>query len=75
MSGLSLAAPPGYESFLVGRARVVAQSALADAVCGLLGDEPRRVVMARAARQLAESRYAWPDIAGRLEAIYERALA
>ena len=24
------------------------------------------------ARALAEERYAWPDLAGRLEAIYER---
>ena len=28
--------------------------------------------MGRAARALAEERYAWPDIARRLEAIYER---
>jgi len=47
--------------------------ALADALVGLLADEERRLAMGRAARALAEERYAWPDIAGRLEAIYERA--
>ena len=46
--------------------------ALVDAVEALLEDEPRRVSMAAAARRLAEERYAWSDIARRLEAIYER---
>jgi phosphatidylinositol alpha-mannosyltransferase len=45
--------------------------ALAEAVCGLLEDEPRRERMAVAARALAQERYAWPDIARRLLAIYE----
>ena len=45
---------------------------LADAVVGLLGDEPRRVAMGLAARSLARERYGWPDIAARLEGIYER---
>jgi phosphatidylinositol alpha-mannosyltransferase len=46
-------------------------AALAEAVCGLLEDEPRRERMAVAARALAQERYAWPDIARRLLAIYE----
>src|SRR5690348_13643818 len=47
-------------------------TALAGAVARLLADEERRVAMGHAARALAVERYAWPDIAGRLEAIYER---
>ena len=46
--------------------------ALAEAVVGLLEDEPRRVAMGRAARALAEERYSWSDIARRLEETYER---
>jgi phosphatidylinositol alpha-mannosyltransferase len=46
-------------------------AALADAVESLLADEPRRIAMGAAARALAEERYAWRDIAGRLEGIYE----
>jgi phosphatidylinositol alpha-mannosyltransferase len=49
--------------------------ALAAAVTALLGDEPRRVAMATAARALAQRRYAWPDIAGRLLEIYEALVA
>ena len=45
---------------------------LADAVVRLLEDEPRRVAMGLAARSLARERYGWPDIAARLEGIYER---
>ena len=45
--------------------------ALAGAVSGLLEDEPRRLSMAVAARAVAQERYAWPDIAARLLAIYE----
>ena len=45
---------------------------LADAVAALLDDEPRREAMGTAARALARERYGWPDIAARLEAIYER---
>jgi phosphatidylinositol alpha-mannosyltransferase len=46
---------------------------LADAVVALLDDEPRREAMGIAARALARERYGWPDIAARLEGIYERA--
>ena len=38
----------------------------------LLADEPRRAAMGAAARRLAQERYSWPDIARRLEAVYER---
>ncbi len=31
--------------------------------------------MGQAGRRLAEERYAWPDVAGRLEQIYERIAA
>jgi glycosyltransferase involved in cell wall biosynthesis len=46
--------------------------ALVEAVEGLLGEEPRRVAMGAAARRRAEEHFAWPDIARRLEVIYER---
>ena len=48
---------------------------LADAVTALLADEPRRVAMGTAARLLAVERYGWADIARRLEAIYDQAIA
>ncbi len=44
---------------------------LAEAVAGLLGDEPRRERLGAAARQLAVERYSWDDIGRRLAAIYE----
>jgi phosphatidylinositol alpha-mannosyltransferase len=50
-------------------------AALAAAVSTLLADEPRRVAMGRAARQLAEGHYAWPDVARRLEEVYVRVAA
>jgi phosphatidyl-myo-inositol alpha-mannosyltransferase len=48
--------------------------ALADAIEALLGDEPARVERGRAARELAESTYAWPLLARRLADCYERVL-
>jgi phosphatidylinositol alpha-mannosyltransferase len=45
--------------------------ALADAVCNLVADEPRRERMGEAARALAIERYSWPRVARRLEEIYE----
>ncbi len=47
------------------------EAALVEAVVALLEDEPRRVAMGRAARALASERYAWSDIARRLEQTYE----
>jgi phosphatidyl-myo-inositol alpha-mannosyltransferase len=45
--------------------------ALAEAVVGLLGDEPRRERLGAAARRIAQERYSWDDIGRRLAAIYE----
>jgi phosphatidyl-myo-inositol alpha-mannosyltransferase len=50
-------------------------AALAGAAVGLLDDEPRRAAMGAAARDLAVERYAWNDIARRLDVIYERVVA
>jgi phosphatidylinositol alpha-mannosyltransferase len=58
----ALLVPPGDET------------ALANAICSLLEDEPRRVAMGRAARELS-AQFAWDGIAARLEEIYEKALA
>jgi phosphatidyl-myo-inositol alpha-mannosyltransferase len=46
-------------------------AALADGVEALLADEARRHAQGEAARRLAEERYAWDAIAGRLAAVYE----
>ena len=46
------------------------ERALADALVGLLEDEPRRRALGEAGRRLAEERYAWERIAGRLLEIY-----
>ena len=51
------------------------QTPLVDAVVALLDDEPRRVAMGRAGRALAIERYAWSDVARRLERTYERVSA
>ena len=45
--------------------------ALADALAALLEDEPRRLALGTAARQLAQERYSWDDIGRRLTQIYE----
>lgn len=47
---------------------------LAAGVEAMLADEPRRAAMGTAARALAEERYAWSDIAARLEAVYSRVI-
>jgi phosphatidylinositol alpha-mannosyltransferase len=59
----ALSVPPGEPGALVA------------AVEGLLADEPRRAAMGAAARRRAEEHFAWPDIARRLEEIYERVVA
>jgi phosphatidylinositol alpha-mannosyltransferase len=67
---------PGFADVAVQGAATLVEpgdpGALAQAVVALLADEDRRVEMGRTARALAEERYAWPDIAGRLETIYEQ---
>jgi phosphatidylinositol alpha-mannosyltransferase len=49
--------------------------ALADAVVALLEDEGRRRAAGAAARALAQANYGWPEIARRLERVYERLAA
>jgi len=49
--------------------------ALAATIAALLEDEPARAERGRAARERAESEYAWPLLARRLAACYERVLA
>jgi glycosyltransferase involved in cell wall biosynthesis len=49
--------------------------ALVAAIEALLADEPRRVAMGTAARARAQEHYGWPDIARRLEEIYERVVS
>jgi phosphatidyl-myo-inositol alpha-mannosyltransferase len=49
--------------------------ALADAIQALLDDERARAERGRAARERAMSEYAWPLLARRLAACYERVLA
>ncbi len=69
---------PGYREVLTPEAAVsVAPDdpfALTEAVVDLLADESRRTAMGAAARAVALERYAWSDIAARLEGIYERAI-
>ncbi len=70
---------PGFADVAVPAAATLVppgdSEALAEAVIALLGDEERRIAMGHAARALAQERYAWPDIARRLEQIYERVSA
>jgi phosphatidylinositol alpha-mannosyltransferase len=67
---------PGFADLAAGDAATLVppgdEAALTEAVIDLLDDEERRVAMGVAGRRLAEERYDWPDIAFRLERIYER---
>jgi phosphatidylinositol alpha-mannosyltransferase len=49
--------------------------ALADALVGLLENEPRRRALGESARRIAVERYSWDKIAERLEQIYRRVAA
>jgi phosphatidylinositol alpha-mannosyltransferase len=66
---------PGYQEVLEPEASVAVvpddAGALAQAVCDLVEDEPRREAMGRAARDLAVERYSWPTIAQRFVGVYE----
>jgi phosphatidylinositol alpha-mannosyltransferase len=67
---------PGYREVVTPETAVPVApddpGALAEAVVGLLGDETRRLAMGVAARELAVAKYGWPDVARRLEEIYDR---
>jgi phosphatidylinositol alpha-mannosyltransferase len=69
---------PGYREVLTAQTSIPVEpddtEALAAAVERLLLDEPARAAMGDAARRLALERYAWSDIAVRLEAVYERVI-
>ncbi len=66
---------PGYREVLDAEASVSVPpgdpGVLADAVVGLLEDEPRREALGAGARRIAEERYSWDDIGRRLATIYE----
>jgi phosphatidylinositol alpha-mannosyltransferase len=66
---------PGYRAVMTEDTGVLVppgdDSALADALVGVLGDELRRRQMGERARQIAIERYSWETIAERLEQIYE----
>jgi phosphatidylinositol alpha-mannosyltransferase len=67
---------PGYREVVTAETALSVtpddSGALADGVAALLADEPRRAAMGAAARAHALANYGWPDIARRLEAIYEQ---
>ena len=69
---------PGYRDVVTPETAVPVApgdpGALADALESVLADEPRRAAMGAAARELAVERYAWSDVARRLEAVYESVL-
>jgi phosphatidyl-myo-inositol alpha-mannosyltransferase len=66
---------PGYREVLDESASVSVPpddpAALAEALCALVDDEPRRAALGEGARAIAVERYSWPRIARRLEDIYE----
>jgi len=65
---------PGYRDVMTPETSVAVPpgdpAALADALVALAEDEPRRVALGGAARELAIARYSWDDIARRLMQIY-----
>jgi phosphatidylinositol alpha-mannosyltransferase len=69
---------PGYREVVTPEVGVLAPpgdaDALAETIAAVLADEPARVEKGRAARELAASTYAWPLLARRLQACYERLL-
>ena len=70
---------PGYREVVTPTTGVLTPpadpDALADAIAGVVADEPARTEMGRAARELAATTYAWPLLARRLADCYERVLA
>jgi len=83
--GLACAVPvvasdiPGYRAVMDDDVGVLVRPgdhvALSDAVVDVLADEELRVERGAAARALAQDRYSWERIAGRLHSIYEEAVA
>jgi phosphatidyl-myo-inositol alpha-mannosyltransferase len=67
---------PGYREVLDPAASVAVPpgdtEALVRAIAELVEDEPRRSALGGAARAIAVERYSWPQIARRLEEIYEQ---
>lgn len=65
---------PGYQEVLTPEAAVAVpaedETALTDAVCDLVANEPRREAMGTAARELAVEQYSWAGVARRLEGVY-----
>jgi phosphatidylinositol alpha-mannosyltransferase len=65
---------PGYRAVMTEETGVLVRPGdakeLADALVGLLEDEPRRQSLGASARRLAIERYSWSRIAERLEEIY-----
>jgi phosphatidylinositol alpha-mannosyltransferase len=68
---------PGYREVMTPESSVAVppedSGALVEAVSALLADEPRRAALGAGARELAVAEYGWPDIARRLEGVYESA--
>ena len=75
----SSAAIPGYREVVTEETGALVPpddpEALAAAIQALLADEPARTERGRAARERAESEYAWPLLARRLADCYEQVLA
>ncbi len=67
---------PGFAEVAIPEAALLVPpgdaQALARGVIEVLSDEERRQEMGLAGRRLVEQRYAWQDVARRLEAVYER---
>jgi phosphatidyl-myo-inositol alpha-mannosyltransferase len=70
---------PGYRAVVTSETAVMFPAgdarALADAVVGLLEDEPRREAMGDAGRRLAQERYSWEAIGRQLLDVYESLVA
>jgi len=66
---------PGYRGVVADDTGVLVPPgdtrALADAVVGVLRNEPRRAAMGAAARELAVDRYGWEHVASELVQIYD----
>ena len=70
---------PGYRAVMTEETGLLVPpgdaAALAEALIGLLEDEPRRRALGESARRLAVERYSWGTIAERLEQIYREVAA